>query len=205
MISRAQQILLKRAQREAGLSDADYRDALETVAGCRTSKDARLADRDLDKLLAYFEAIHWRAADAGTLQPSCRLDAVFRQRGYWASKNTRQETSRDRYNGRNQGASIRDLEAGLATLGFGPAYCATIRDKVCQGRTDAAALHLYEAALRRTLKAKNKSEVQRLANEMGIIVGPDAPEVSAAEMQDLKDWMYPPSVDGTAGESKNPF
>jgi hypothetical protein len=49
---------------------------------CRTSKDPNLTDRDLDKLLAYFEAIHWRAVDAHTLQPSCRADAVFRQRGY---------------------------------------------------------------------------------------------------------------------------
>lgn len=44
MLSRAQQILLKRAQREAGLSDDDYRDALETIAGCRTSKSPTLID-----------------------------------------------------------------------------------------------------------------------------------------------------------------
>jgi hypothetical protein len=154
MLSRAQQILLKRAQREAGLSDEEYRDALETVAGCRTSKDAKLVDRDLDKLLAYFEAIHWRAADAGTLQPSCRRAAVFRQRGYWAAKNTRQETSRDRYNGRNESGQIRELETGLAALGYGESYCAAIRANVCKGRADAHALHLYQAALARTLKAK---------------------------------------------------
>jgi hypothetical protein len=105
-------------------------------------------------LLAYFEAIHWRAVDAGTLQTSGSAIAVFRQRGYWASKNNAGETSRDRYTGHNQGAGIAALEADLARLGFGSGYCAAIREKVCHGRTDAHALHLYEAALTRTLKTK---------------------------------------------------
>ncbi len=138
------------------MSDDDYRDAMETVAGCRTSKDSKLADRDLDKLLAYFEAIHWRAVDAAALQPSCKPDAVFRQRGYWAQKNTSAVTSRDRFNGRNQGGDISALEAELAKLGFGAAYVAAIRANVCKGRADAHALHLYQAALARTLKAKTK-------------------------------------------------
>jgi len=154
MLSRPQQILLKRAQREAGLSDDDYREALAMVAGCRSSKDAVLNDRHLDKLLAYFEAIHWRGIDAGTLQPSGSAAAVFRQRGFWAAKNTSAETSRDRFNGRNQSGDIAALEAELDRLGFGGGYCAAIRQNVCQGRTDARALHLYQAALKRTLKAK---------------------------------------------------
>jgi hypothetical protein len=157
MLSRAQQILLKRAQREAGLNDAEYREALQMVAGCRSSKDSHLDDRKLDCLLAYFEAIHWHAVDAGSLQPSCTRNAVFRQRGYWAAKNNRQETSRDRFNGRNQGAEIRDLEADLADLGFGADYCTEIRRKVCRGREDAHALYQYRAALERTLKAKSKA------------------------------------------------
>ena len=33
MLSRPQQILLKRAQREAGLLDDDYRDALQMISG----------------------------------------------------------------------------------------------------------------------------------------------------------------------------
>lgn len=107
--------------------------------------------------MAYMEAIWQRGVTAGALQPSCKSDAVFRQRGYWASKNTRQETSRDRYNGRNQGGEIAALEAGLDALDFGPAYCAAIREKVCQARTDAHALHLYQAALERTLKSKRKA------------------------------------------------
>ena len=156
MISRAQQILLKRAQREAGLSDDDYRDALEMVAGCRSSKSPALIDRHLDKLLGYFEAIHWRAVGAGTLQPSCSATAVFRQRGYWAAKNTNQETSRDRFNESNLGQSVADLEREMAALGLGQGYCASIRKKVTQGRDDAYALHLYCTALKRTLKAKTR-------------------------------------------------
>ena len=158
MLSRPQQILLKRAQREAGLTDDDYRDALETVAGCRTSKDSRFTDRHLDVVLAYFEAIHWRAVDAGELQPSGRPDAVFRQRGYWATKNTRAESSRDRFTGENLGQAVADLESQLAAFGCGAGYCAAIRKNVCQGREDAHALHQYRAALERTLKAKARRE-----------------------------------------------
>ena len=141
MFTRAQQILLKRAQREAGLSDEDYRDALDLIAGCRSSKSPALTDRHLDKLLAYFEAIHWRAVDAGTLQPSGSANAVFRQRGYWAAKNTNQETSRDRFNDGNLEKSVADLEREMAALGFGQGYCAAIRKKVAGGRDDAHGLH----------------------------------------------------------------
>lgn len=163
MLSRRQQILLKRAQREAGLSDNDYRDALQTVAGCRTSTSPAITDRHLDKGLAYFEAIHWRAVDAGKLQPSCSATAVFRQRGYWATKNTSQETSRDRFTDLNLGRSIADLESQLAALGYGEGYCAGIRKKVAQGRDDAHSQHLYRAALARTLNAKTRrAEAVRL-------------------------------------------
>jgi hypothetical protein len=157
MLSRAQQILLKRAQREAELSDADYRDALSMVAGVRSSTSPEMTDRHLDKLLGYFEAIHWMAVDSGQLQQSGRPDAVFRQRGYWAAKNSNQETSRDRFNGRNQGAQIADLEAQLASLGYSAVYCAAIRRNVCQMRDDAHARHQYRAALERTLRAKSKA------------------------------------------------
>ena|ERR1700733_7362397 len=156
MISRAQQILLKRAQREAALSDDEYRDALQTVADCRSSTSPALTDRHLDKLLAYFEAIHWRAVDAGTLQPRSSAAAVFRQRGYWAAKNTSQETSRDRFTGQNLGQTVADLESQLAEFGCSAGYCAAIRKNVTKGRDDARALHLYRAALERTLKAKSR-------------------------------------------------
>ena len=158
MISRPQQILLKRAQREAGVSDDDYRDALQLIADCRSSSSPTLADRHLDKLLAYFEAIYWRGVDGGTLQSSGRAAAVFRQRGYWAAKNTRVETSRDRFRDLNLGQTVADLEGKLAALGCGDGYCAAIRKNVCKGRDDARALHLYQAALERTLKAMAKRE-----------------------------------------------
>jgi hypothetical protein len=164
MISRPQQILLKRGQREAGVEDAEYRDALASIAGVRSSKDPKLTDRDLDKLLAYFEAIHWRGIDAGRLQPSCSATAVFRQRGYWQHKNTGTETSRDRYRVRAAAgtprAEITRLEGELAALGFGGGYCGAIRSKVIQRRTDDASLWRYKAALERTLKAKLKSAPQ---------------------------------------------
>ncbi len=164
MLSRAQQILLKRAQREAGLSDEDYRDALETVAGVRSSTAPALTDRYLDKLLAYFEAIHWRAVDAGRLQPSGSVAAVFRQREYWASKNTNTETSRDRHNHLNLGQEIAGLERQLAALGYGKLYCDGIRSNTANGRDDAHALHLYRTALKRTLNAKaRQAEAEAVA------------------------------------------
>jgi hypothetical protein len=157
MLSRPQQILLKRGQKEAGLQDDEYRDALEMIAGCRSSTSPAMTDRHLDKLLAYFEAIHWQGIDAGRLQPSRSLNAVFRQRDYWAAKNTNQETSRDRFNGSNQGQEIAALERQLAELGCHANYCAAIRQNATKGRTDARALHLYRTALERTLKAKSRT------------------------------------------------
>jgi hypothetical protein len=158
MLTNPQKAILKRAQREAGLSDADYRDALQLVTGHRTSTAPALIDRHLDKILGYLEAIHWHAADAGTLQPSRSATAVFRQRGYWASKNTREETSRDRYTNKNLGDQIADLEGQLAELGFGKPYCDAIRKSVTNGQNDAHAQHLYRTALQRTVKAKAKSK-----------------------------------------------
>ena len=160
MLTRAQQILLKRAQRESGLSDDDYRDALELIAGCRSSKSPSLTDRQLDKIIAYLEAIHWRAVDAGTLQMSGSGNAVFRQRHFWAARNTNAETSRDRFNVSNAGRAVADLEKELAALGFGQGYCASIRAKVTHGRDDTHATHLYRAALDRTLKAKTRRAVR---------------------------------------------
>ncbi len=156
MISRAQQIILKRAQREAGLDDADYRDALRVVSGCSSSTDPRMSDRHIDLALAYFEAIYWRKVDAAELQPPCKPDTVFQQRGYWARKNPRQDTSRDRYSATAVSQSIAALETALATHGLGPGYCAAIRRNVTQGRGDAHAMHCYKAALQRTLSAKER-------------------------------------------------
>ena len=160
MLSRAQQILVKRAQREAGLNDAEYREALEVVSGCRSSADARMTDRQCDLVLGYFEAIYWRRVDAGELQGACKPNAVFRQRHYWAQKNSRQESSRDRYAAATVRQVIADLEGALGALGFGAAYCAAIRATVTEGRTDPRSLHAYKAALQRTLRAKEKKTKQ---------------------------------------------
>jgi len=156
MLTRPQQILVKRAQREAGLNDADYRDALQAVSGCRSSKDAALTDRHVDQVLAYLEAIYWRAVEKGEMQPHCKPDAIFRQKGYWAQKNTHQETSRDRYIAGSLSHEIKSLEAQLGEFGFGPAYFTAIRHKVTQGHTDPRSQHAYRNALRRTLSAKQR-------------------------------------------------
>jgi hypothetical protein len=115
-----------------------------------------MTDRGVDLALGYFEAIFWRKVDAGDLQPSRSAKAVFRQRGFWARRNTRQETSRDRYNHSSVSQQVSGLELALAELGFNSSYCAAIRRKVTNGRTDDRSLWLYSAALHRTLKAKQK-------------------------------------------------
>ena len=159
MLSRAQQILLKRAQVEAQLLDVEYRDAVETVSaihGARSSTDSRLTDRHLDNLLSYLEAIYWGRVDAKALQSSGKPAAVFRQRGFWAAKNRRGDTSRDRF---TQDKLIREIgarEAVLMELGCGLAYFQSIRNKL---RNASGALDLvkYLSALDRTLRSKTAS------------------------------------------------
>lgn len=155
-ISRGEQILLKRAQRACGLEDLEYREALQTVSGCRSSTDAGMTTWHVDVALSYFEAIFWRKVDVGQLRPPCNPDAVFRQRDYWRQKNNKNETSRDRFTGRNLKRDIADLEGQLQAIGFDSRYCAGIRAKAAQGRDDAHALHLYCAALERTLRSKQR-------------------------------------------------
>lgn len=157
MISRAQQVLVKRAQREVELNDADYREALEVATGgCRSTTDPAMTDRGVDLILAYMEAIFWRKVDQGELHPPSSASAVFRQRGYWAAKNTKLETSRDRYKQSTIDAEIRSLESSLGRLGFNAQYCASIRAKVAKGRDDTHAQFIYRAALHRTLAAKQR-------------------------------------------------
>jgi hypothetical protein len=113
-----------------------------------------MTDRHLDLTLGYFEAIYWRKVDAGELQPSGSVTAVFRQRGFWAAKNPAQQTSRDRFLLSAVERDIGAFESALSALGFGPAYCQGIRQKVTRGLLNAHAQFLYRAALRRTLAAK---------------------------------------------------
>ena len=153
MLTNAQKALLKRAQRQAGIEDAEYRDLLDQLCGCRTSTDRRLGDANLDQLLAYFEAVYWRAVDAGTRTPPGRGD-VFQRRGYWAGKNLLGNNSRDRFTARYLAADIARIESDLARLGYGAAYCAAIRGKVCRGANDPFSQARYRGALLRTLHAK---------------------------------------------------
>jgi hypothetical protein len=156
MLTRAQQILLKRAQAEAGIDDADYRAVLAVVSAlpdCHSSTDRRLTDEHLDRLLAYFEAIYWRAVDAGEIVYSYAPGRVFRARQFWARKNTKGSNSRDRYNAESLQAQVASAEAELIALGYGLAYLQGIQNRV---RCDQAEFKLidYLAALRRTLRAK---------------------------------------------------
>ncbi len=158
MLSRLQQILIKRAQAEAGLNDEEYRDLLEELTGCRTSKDPRLGDRQLDVVLALFEAICWRGRDGGIL-PAPNARSAFRNRGYWAAKNRSGETSRDRFVSERVKADCSDLEEALQKLGFGDRYCASIRIKVSGHDQSTSGMIRYRAALRRTLKFKMGGDV----------------------------------------------
>ena len=157
MLSNPQKAMVKRAQKEAGLDDGDYRDALQTVCGCRSATDPRMTDRDFDVFLAYAEAIYWRKVDLGQLQSHCKTNSVFQHRGYWASKNPGQETSRDRFQKSTVASEIERIEAELAKLGLGAHYCAGIRRNVIQDSSDAHSLHKYKAALARTLAAKQRA------------------------------------------------
>ncbi|MGA9451490.1 MAG: hypothetical protein WBW41_09145 [Verrucomicrobiia bacterium] len=156
MLSIAQKRLLHRAAREAALDDSEYRDALELVSGCRSSKDRAMTDRHFDLVLGYFEAIHWRKVDAGELQPPCSPTAVFKVRNYWASRNPSQNTSRDRFRQNTIEREIAEFESALAALGFGSNYCQAIRARAVEGRRDPHSQFLYRAALRRTLAAKER-------------------------------------------------
>ncbi len=161
MISRPQQILLKRAQQQAALDDSDYRSAIESVTslpGCRSSKDPRLTDAHIDNLLSYFEAIYWRGVDSGILKEPCNPNAVFRQRGYWAAKNQRGNTSRDRFTDAEVAAKIHDCEQRMFAAGYGFKYCQAILSKT-------GSAWGYIAAMERTLSAKRNSTAPKASPE----------------------------------------
>lgn len=158
MLSRAQQILLKTAQRAAAVGDDEYRDTLQQFCGVRSSTDPALGDDTLDVMMAYFEAIHWRGVDAGLLQPSCKATAPFRQRGYWSAKNPAGNTSRDRFTGAQLSIEIQTAEDALHRLGFSLAYVAAIRKRVLQGRATPPRLRAYLHALEKTRAARQRQQ-----------------------------------------------
>jgi hypothetical protein len=160
-LSNAQKSLLKRAQREAGIDDGEYRDAIETISrqpGCRSSTDARLTDENVDRLMEWFEAIFWHGVDAGALKVSPNPKAAFRARGYWAGKNRAGATSRDRFADARLAGEIAALERRMAALGFGSGYCAGIRRRSGPGWA-------YHAALARTLASKERVSRQEVADQ----------------------------------------
>lgn len=157
MLTNSQKGLLKRAQAQASLSDADYRDALECVAGVSSSTDPALGDDHLDVLMAYFEAIYWRGVDAGTLQASCKGSAPFRQRDYWAAKNPARNTSRDRWLDAWTEEAIERLEGELLATGVGAGYLVAIKTRVREGTAEKwtpPQWRAYGAALERSLMAR---------------------------------------------------
>lgn len=159
MLTRAQIILVKRAQAEAGLEDGEYRAAIESVTGiegCLSSRDARLTDGHLDRLMGYFEAIYWRKVEGGEMAPpALGQERVFRVPGYWGARNRKGNTSRDRYVAGAVASTVAELEAKLASLGFGAGYCAAIRKRMGGGSSWA-----YRAALERTLEGKLKQKAK---------------------------------------------
>lgn len=150
--------MLKQAQREAGLPDDDYRDAIAAVSGmpdCRSSKDPRLADEHLDALMSYFEAIFWRKVGTTSTSSVTSKHRFFRARGYWANRNRKGHTSRDRFTESELTRDILVLEQRLMTLGCGLGYLQAI-----QNRIQPFSLVTYLAALRRTAAAKARKELE---------------------------------------------
>lgn len=155
-LSNKQKALVKQAQRDAGLSDAEYRESWRVISGqlsVISSTDPRLTDEHFDAFMRYVEAIYWRQYDQRIADDPLAMrewTAVFNVRGYWRLKNNRRENSRDRFINDTLGRDIIELERQMAELGCGPAYCDAIRLKV------GGTLRTYTAALRRTLKSKRK-------------------------------------------------
>lgn len=169
MLTNEQKSLLKRAQRQAGISDDDYRDALNLIAGVQSSTDPRIGDRHLDKLMGYFEAIYWKGVADGVLDCPEKLVKMgmtrqwlpFLAPDYWKNKNSKQETSRDRYVQGGLAGQIADLEREMGKLGFNAHYCNAIRVKVTGGSANGDNLWKYKAALERTLASKQKKLVEQ--------------------------------------------
>lgn len=158
MLSRAQIILIKQAQREAGLEDGDYREAIATVSGiadCRSAKDGRLTDEHFDGLMSYFEAIYWRAADAPRSAGGATR-RVFRAKGYWANRNRKGNTSRDRFTEKQLMEEVLAVENRLMGLGCTIPYLQGI-----QNRIRPFSLVGYLGALRRTERAKCRAKVRK--------------------------------------------
>lgn len=155
MLTNPQKSKIKQAQREAHLDDAEYRDALQVCCGVGSCTDHRLNDESFDKIMAYLEAIHWRKVDQGRIRPRNNHRAAFYQRGYWAAKNPKSNTSRDRYTRNDVAEKIIELESELAGLFREPGrYFEAVRYRVCGSDDSTPALIKYLGALKRIAKSK---------------------------------------------------
>jgi len=156
MISRAEQIWLKRAQSAAGIADPEYRESLDRFAHVRSSTDPRMTHDQFERLMGYFEAIHWRLRESGAAQPS----DVFRRRGYWAERCHDGDRNRARYAMHQQTDQIHELERDLIGSGVSVDYLDGIRARAMRNarHPDTRDLSAYRAALRRTLAARLRKE-----------------------------------------------
>jgi hypothetical protein len=89
------------------------------------------------------------------LQPSCKANAVFRQRVYWVSKNLKGNTSRDKFGQSNLQPQVDELERELTEMGYGFTYLRAIQNKI-----QPFSLAKYPGALNRTVKAKRRKAGQ---------------------------------------------
>ena len=93
-----------------------------------------------------------QAAPGTGLQASCKPDAIFRQRGYWAGKNPSGNTSRDRYADGDLTAEITQVENELSKHGYGLPYFKAIQNNLRRNGGFSPAAYL--GAIKRTLAAK---------------------------------------------------
>jgi restriction endonuclease Mrr len=144
---------LQMARRQAGIEEAEYRDMLAHIFdGCVSSTDPRLTNEHWDRIIAFWEAVYFRKLDRKEVKPPGR-NAMFQKRGYWAQKNKRGNTSRDRYTAEDLGAQIADAEGHLLKLGYGPHYCAAIHARIGGDAASPIQRRKYLAALENTTAA----------------------------------------------------
>ena len=160
MLSKLQIMRLQMARRQAGIPDDEYRDILANIFdGCVSSKDPRLTNEHWDRIVAFWEAVYFRKLERGEVNPPGRNE-MFQKRGYWAEKNQRDNTSRDRYTRDDLAGQISAAEARLHALGKGPHYCAAIRARIGGDAASPLQQRKYLAALLKTAEAaKRRAEV----------------------------------------------
>lgn len=150
MLSNKQKALLKTAQRDAGIEDADYREMMHHWTGCSSSTDPRLTDEGFDLLMGLFEGIYWWQKTTA-MGVAFHHSKVFKVDGYWGKKNPKGNTSRDRYAEQGLEADIAALEVELEGMGYGGAYLDQIKLRA------GTLMVNYRAALKRTIAAKRRA------------------------------------------------